>query len=417
MRLLYNFLLTLALPAILLKLMWRGRRAPAYRNYIGERLGRINPQLPSGAVVIHAVSVGETIAAKPLIVALKKKYPACPIVLTHMTPTGRAMGKRLFGESIFQHYLPYDYPWAIRPFLDKVAPKLVLMMETEVWPNWVLMCHKKETPIFLVNARLSGRSLKGYQRAKWLLPNIWPLWTEVLTQTEAHRKRFLELGVKKEAIQSVGQMKFDMVLDSKWIAEAKALQESIGLRAVWLIASSHEAEEALLAAAFAKISHALPQSLLIWVPRHPERFKPLYDALSKEHRVARRSQGDAIHHNTAIYLCDTMGDLLTMMAVAQVVVMAGSFKPIGGHNPLEPALLEKAIVTGLYTHNFEEIYADLKAKKALVEADSNTLAQVVISLLQNDQEASRLGQAAHGYLKAHQGATLRTMEAIQQYLR
>lgn len=415
-KLIYNTLLHLLLPAILLRLWWRGRKAPAYRKHIQERFGRACSHLPKDAIVIHAVSVGETVAAKPLIHALQTKYPTTPIILTHMTPTGRAMGNKLFGEQVSQYYLPYDFPWAIASFLRCVQPKMFLMMETEVWPNWIMACWQKNIPIGLINARLSEKSFQRYQKAAFLLPHIWPLWDFVLAQTQDHAARFLKLGVRADKLKVVGQMKFDLKLGEQDQTKAHQLKESFNARKTWLIASSHEAEEDLLLKAARHVAEKYPHALLVWVPRHPERFKSLGIKLNKYFNVQKRSEDAFLNKNTHVYLIDTMGELPAIMAACDVIVMAGSFSPIGGHNPLEAAMSQKAVITGPYVFNFEQVFEEMVEAKAVLTSDREHLAEHVCELLSHPERARCLGQAAWQYLNQHQGATELTVNLIRRYL-
>ncbi len=409
---LYQLLLGVAFPFILLRLLWRGRRSSAYYAGVAERFGFYKKKYPTGGVVIHAVSVGETMAAAPLIEALLKKGNT--IILTHMTPTGLACGKRLFEERVIHLYLPYDYSFAIKRFLDVFKPKQVIVMETEWWPNLYREVHARNIPLYIVNARLSEKSFKGYQRWQWFFKSVLACVTHVCAQAKNDAERLIALGVPKEKITITGNLKCDTDVPQSLKETAEVLRHSLNDRPAFAATSTHENEEEIVLDAFKILLQQYPHALLILVPRHPERFDAVYElCVSEDFRVRRRSAGDVITPETHIYLGDTMGEVLAYYGAVSVGFIGGSLVPVGGHNVLEAAQMDCAILTGPFLHNFKTVTDALLSRDAMaVVNDDASLAQAV-SLLWDDQtlrEARIIAAAA--YLQAEQGVLKKVMEVL-----
>ncbi|HLD68136.1 MAG TPA: lipid IV(A) 3-deoxy-D-manno-octulosonic acid transferase, partial [Pseudomonas sp.] len=395
-------------------------RAPAYRRRIGERFALGLPPLQPGGIWVHAVSVGESIAAAPMIRALQARYPHLPITVTCMTPTGSERIRALFGDSVQHCYLPYDLPWAAARFLQRVRPRLAVIMETELWPNHIQQCARRGIPVVLANARLSERSARGYGRfAKLTAPMLAQLsWIAVQTEVEA--ERFRSLGARPACVAVTGSIKFDLQIDPELPLRAAALraQWKAAGRPVWIAASTHAGEDELVLTAHRQLLARHPDALLILVPRHPERFGAVFELCRQAGFVTRRrSLGEAVEPGTAVLLGDTMGELLFLYALADLALVGGSLVPNGGHNLLEPAALGKPVLSGPHLFNFLEIAAQLRQAGALGEVrDATGLAEALRQLWADGATAEGMGQAGLAVLRANQGALARLLEGLEQRL-
>lgn len=421
-RTLYTLLFHLGLPLVALRLFLRGRKAPAYRERIGERFALGLPPLRPGGIWVHAVSVGESIAAAPMIRALLERYPQLPITVTCMTPTGSERIKAMFaGEPRIQHcYLPYDLPWAAGRFLDRARPKLAVIMETELWPNHIHQCSKRGIPVALANARLSERSARGYARFAGLTRPMLAQMSLIAVQTEAEAQRFRDLGARPECVEVTGSIKFDLKIDEQLLPRARALREQWGAaqRPVWIAASTHDGEDALVLAAHKQLLEMHGDALLILVPRHPERFDAVHALCREQFATVRRSSGAVVEAQTRVLLGDTMGELLFLYALADIAFVGGSLVPRGGHNPLEPAALALPVIMGPHVFNFLEISGMLKAAGALQEVDdAEGLAMAVRRLIELPRDARRMGEAGVAVMRANQGALQRLLEGLGALVR
>ena len=425
-RTLYSFLLHLALPLILLRLYLRSRQAPSYRQRLAERFALALPPLRPGGIWVHAVSVGESIAAAPLIRALRQRHPELPITVTCMTPTGSERIRALFDAEIragdVQHcYLPYDLPWAAARFLDRVRPKLAVIMETELWPNHIHQCARRGIPTVLANARLSERSARGYARFAGLTRPMLAKMDWIAAQTEAEAERFRRLGARAECVGVTGSIKFDLRIDPELQPRAKALRASWGAerRPLWIAASTHAGEDEQILAAHRQLLASHPDALLILVPRHPERFDAVHALCLREGlRTVRRSSGQPVTAQDQVLLGDTMGELLFLYALADVAFVGGSLVANGGHNLLEPAALGLPVLSGPHLFNFLEIAAQLREAGALGEVgDSEALAHRLQHLLDDPQVRRRMGQAGLQTLRANQGALQRLLGGVEKLLK
>jgi len=421
-RTLYSFLFHLGLPLVALRLWLRARKAPAYARRVGERFARGLPVLRPDGIWVHAVSVGESIAAAPMIRALLAKYPQLPITVTCMTPTGSERIKALFAdEPRIQHcYLPYDLPWAAARFLDAARPKLAVIMETELWPNHIHQCAKRGIPVALANARLSARSAKGYGRFARLTRPMLEEMSLIAVQTEAEAERFRQLGARPECVEVTGSIKFDLSIDPQLLVRAAELrgQWQAQERPVWIAASTHEGEDAVVLAAHRQLLGNYPNALLILVPRHPERFDSVF-ALCQEQGFAtvRRSSGEPVSAQTSVLLGDTMGELLFLYALADSAFVGGSLVPNGGHNLLEPAALCKPVLSGPHLFNFLEIAALMREAGALQEVeDAEGLAVAVQRLFELPRDAQKMGEAGLKVMRANQGALQRLLDGLGRLL-
>lgn len=421
-RTLYTFLFHLGLPLVALRLWLRARKAPAYRQRIGERFAMSLPPMQRSGIWVHAVSVGESIAAAPMIRALLAQYPELPITVTCMTPTGSERIKAMFAnEPRIQHcYLPYDLPWAAGRFLDHVQPRLGIIMETELWPNHIHQCSKRGIPVVLANARLSERSARGYGRfAKLTRPMLAEMdWFAV--QTEAEAQRFRDLGARPECVTVTGSIKFDLSIDPALLERAAGLREEWQAvqRPVWIAASTHAGEDESVLAAHRTLLLSHPDALLILVPRHPERFDSVHGLCQQQgFTTIRRSGAQAVTPDVSVLLGDTMGELLFLYALADTAFVGGSLVPNGGHNLLEPAALAKPVLSGPHLFNFLEIAALLRSAGALMEvSDSAALAGAVQRLFDQPGLAQTMAEAGLGVMKANQGALQRLLDGVGRFV-
>ncbi|MND66980.1 3-deoxy-D-manno-octulosonic acid transferase [compost metagenome] len=420
-RTLYTLLFHLGLPLVALRLFLRSRKAPAYAQRIGERFAINLPAMRTGGIWVHAVSVGESIAAAPMIRALLQAYPQLPITITCMTPTGSERVRAMFAdEPRIQHcYLPYDLPWAAGRFLDHLQPKLAVIMETELWPNHIHQCAKRGIPVALANARLSERSARGYARFAGLTRPMLAEMSLIAVQTETEAQRFLQLGARPECVQVTGSIKFDLSIDEHLLPRARDLraQWQASQRPLWIAASTHEGEDEVILAAHRQLLEHHADALLILVPRHPERFNSVFALCRQQLATVRRSTGEPVTADTSVLLGDTMGELLFLYALADIAFVGGSLVPNGGHNLLEPAALSLPVLSGPHLFNFLEIAAMLREAGALQEVDdAQGLAAEVRRLIELPQDAQRMGDAGRAVMKANQGALQRLLDGLERLI-
>lgn len=418
-RALYAALWWLALPLLPLRLWWRGRRESGYRERIGERFGRYRADAvpPTRDVYwIHAVSLGETRAAAPLIERLGRERPDAAILLTHMTATGRAAGRALYGDRVLQAWLPYDFAFAVRAFLRRFAPKAGLLMETEVWPNLVAVCADAGVPLFLVNARLSERSLRGYRRFSALTRPMFAALAGVAAQTPADASRLSLAGAREVAV--TGNLKFDAEVPATAADFGRVLRARIGPgRPIFVAASTRDGEEALLLDALAR--HRLPPlALTMIVPRHPQRFEAVASLLeAREIVFARRTDNQPVAASATVLLGDSLGELAGYYAAADVAFVGGSLLPLGGQNLIESLAIGTPTLVGPHTFNFEEATRRaVDAGAALRVPDADALVNEVARLLADAGERERLRGAALAFHSAHRGAAERLWQWLDARL-
>lgn len=412
---LYTLLLVLLLPYILFHLLWRARRQPEYLRHIGERFGFYRGKPATPLIWLHAVSVGETRAAVPLVAQLQARYPEHRILLTHMTPTGRETGRQLFGDRVLQCYLPYDFPFAVKRFLRHFKPEIGLLMETEIWFNLVQACKKNSVPLLLVNARMSEKSATKYARFKTLSRDSLQALTAIAAQTEADARRLAELGAP--SVKITGNLKFDVAVPQSAIDLGKKLRAQFGAeRPVFLAASTREGEEALIMEALAKID--IPDLLIVIVPRHPQRFDQVAAMLTQRGiRFQRRSDRQPVTPDTQVVLGDSMGEMFAYYAACDVAFIGGSLLPLGGQNLIEAAAMGKPVLIGPHTFNFAEVSElAVQAGAALRVANVEGLALTVGDLLKAPERIKAMSVAALAFSDRHRGATERLMALIEPFL-
>ncbi len=413
-RFLYTLLFHLLLPLVLLRLVWRSGRAPEYLRRVQERFGLGIPAM-KGGLWVHAVSVGETLAAAPLVNAWRRANPGQPVFVSTMTPTGSARVHALWGGSVRHAYAPYDLPWAWALFLHRVKPDVLVIMETELWPNMIHAAHERGIPVFLANGRLSERSAKGYAAAGWLTRPMLAWIARIAAQDEATASRFRALGVAEDRVVVTGSLKFDITPPADIEARAHELHVAWKLanRQVIVAASTHAGEDIPVLLAFAAIRARNKHALLILVPRHPERFESVATLVrQKKMGLARRSLGEPVTQETAVLLGDTMGELMLWYAMADVAFVGGSLLPVGGHNVLEPMALDVPTVSGPYIFNFQTIADELVAAGALQLVEAGDLSRVCNSLLDHPERANAQVTAARAVLAGNRGALQRQLDLI-----
>lgn len=412
-RYLYSALLYLLLPLIGLRLLWRARKQPEYLQKLGERFGFYERAGGLPVIWVHAVSVGETRAAAPLISALQTAWPGYQILLTCMTPTGRAAGREVYGDSVIQAYLPYDYPGAVARFLRHFRPQFGLLMETEIWPNLLAASAQRKVPLFLVNARLSERSARGYQRFSALSGPAFRALQGIAAQTAADAGRLSLLGA--DPVSVAGNLKFDVEPDAAKLALGDGWRTALAGRAICLAASTREGEEAALLAAWRTL--ARPDILLVIVPRHPQRFAEVASLVEGAGFSLERRSQSLPTAATAVWLGDSMGEMPAYYRMADVALIGGSLAPLGGQNLIEAAACACPVLIGPHTFNFKQATEDAIAEGAARRiVDAQDWANAVDELLGDPVALAGMREAALRFSGVHRGATRRTLDFIRQQL-
>ena len=419
LRLLYSVMWWLALPAVLLRLWWRGRKEPGYRQHVPERLG-FYPRAGHDQAIpkflwVHAVSVGETRAAEPLITAMLDAYPDYSILLTHMTATGRATGQTLFGYTsrVVQSYLPYDAGWMIERFLRHFAPHVCVLIETEVWPNLVAQCERYKVPVALVNARLSERSLRRGRKFATLMAEAAHGVSCIGAQTDDDAVRLRQLGA--DQIQVTGNIKFDIAPPDFMLHVGADMRQQIGNRPILLCASTRQGEEELILDALVQ-SNICVNLLVIIVPRHPQRFDEVANmVMARGLPLWRRSalDGKQLPSEIKVLLGDTMGEMFAYYTACDVAFIGGSLLPLGGQNLIEACAVGKPVLVGPYTFNFAAVTEQACiVGAALRVADATDMFNIFMRLLRVDKELMTMSQQAKSFAQRHRGATMRTMRLL-----
>jgi 3-deoxy-D-manno-octulosonic-acid transferase len=412
---LYNTLWRALLPLALGRLLLRGIRARGYWRRWGERLGWAPFGPLHGSIWIHAVSVGEVMAALPLIHSLAEQHPDRPVVVTTTTPTGSQRVRDKLGDSVHHCYLPLDLPGPVRRFLGRARPALAVILETELWPNLLLAARRRGVPVVVANGRLSARSLRGYRRVRGLVTPVLA-GVHIEAQSEADAERFRALGAPSVAV--AGNLKYDREPDADARERGRALRAEWGQRPVWIAASTREGEEEAVLGAHGLVREAHPDALLVLVPRHPERFEAVAELVTREGWVrARRSVGEAVTAATAVYVADTMGELEMLYATADVAFVGGSLVPTGGQNPLEPAALGLPILYGPHRFHFAEVSERLAEAGALRGVEGpESLGRSVAALLDDGERRQEVGERARGVVAANRGARAHLMGVCERLL-
>jgi 3-deoxy-D-manno-octulosonic-acid transferase len=444
--LIYRVLLLLLLPVLLIFFLIRSKNNKAYRERLLERLGLFPQPAKQGGIVVHAASVGEVIALKSFIEKLLLTYPDLPITVTSFTPTGSAQITKIFGDRVQHGYLPLDLFPCTALFLRRLKPKMMIFMETELWPNLISQCSNKGIKLLLINGRLSSKSLTSYQKVTPLIEPCINRFDKILTQSRENLQHFLQLGADTQRCINSGNLKFDISINkqvmTKKVELAKLLfsESEQPNRTTLLVASTHQGDEDIALAAFKSLLEQYPELLLILVPRHPERFEQVANLCLEQGLTLARRSNNTVINNEQVWLLDSLGELMAAYALSDVVTMGGSFNKIGGHNPLEPALFNKPIIVGHNMSNFNEIMQQLRQEQAIIElsgelsdelanesvkglSDSATasgaatqLAHEVSQLLQHPEQQKVLGDNALKVVLANQGASDKTLSQVKALL-
>lgn len=414
LRGLYSLALYLLLPITVYHLIWRGFRVREYFKRWDERYASYPESGGQPRVWLHAVSVGEVNAAAPLVNALRQQRPDIRWIITTITPTGSERVRALWGDALDHVYLPYDVPGSVGRFLEHFRPSLALILETELWPNMLFGCRDRRIPVYILNARLSARSLRGYRVLRPLIGRALRTVTCVAAQSQADAERFVELGARPEQVRALGNLKFDITPpDPAQVLETFRTHVP-QTRPVWIAASTHEGEEAAVVDIHRQLRQRHPDALLLWAPRHPERFAKV-EALAREQgwTVATRREQQWPGKANEVFVIDTLGELMAFYACAQVAFVGGSLQPIGGHNLLEPAAMGTPALTGPHLHNFAEISRRMEEAGAVeICADAATVGAEIERLLADAEARARMIDAGRALVANGRGALQQTLALI-----
>jgi 3-deoxy-D-manno-octulosonic-acid transferase len=412
----YHLLLAVILPLYRLRVWQRSRHQIDYAQEVAQRFGGFAPARTQGAVWIHAVSVGETNAAQPVIQFFLDQGRV--VLVTNTTRTGQARLRQFFGERVESVFLPVDTVGLMTQFFDHYQPRVIGLIETELWPNLLAIAHQRHIPTILLNARLSAKSAKGYAKFAAITRPMLEQLTQIAAQDQATADRFIALGAPAHRVVVTGSLKFDLQPPVAALQLAEQLRQTWALagRTIVVAASTHEPEENQIINIFKALHQRYPQSCLIVVPRHPERFDRVAELIvEKGWTLARRSAGQAIDADTAVYLADSMGELWTWYALAQMAFVGGSIAATGGHNPLEPARLGVPVVMGSHTFNFAQIVQSLIDAGGLVQVpEVSGVYATFAEWCEHPSLAQQVGQCGRAMLEANQGALARQLALIQQ---
>lgn len=417
LRALYSATLYLLAPITIYHLIWRGFRQPAYFERWDERYASYPPGTESAPVWLHAVSVGEVNAAAPLVDTLLRDHPRLRVVVTTITPTGSERVQALWGDAVVHVYLPYDLPGAVARFLAHFRPALALIVETELWPNLLFGCRDRGIPAFILNARLSARSLRGYRALRPLIRRALGSVRLVAAQSREDARRFVQLGAAAQRVVVTGNLKFDTppLDDAAFVRDFRSRRAAPG--PVWIAASTHEDEEAAVLEAHRAVLARHPQALLVWAPRHPERFRPVAQRLREAGMTVACRSEQAWPTRQQAFVVDTLGELARFYACADVAFVGGSLQPVGGHNLLEPAATRTAILTGPHLHNFADIARRLREADGLrIVPSAPELGTALLDLLGDPALRQRMAGNAHRLLEEGRGALRRTVDLIEPSL-
>ena len=421
-RIFYSFALILISPLIVFYLyVLRGKKNKGYRAHFKERFGFVSKSLFTSKgkpLVVHCASVGEVLAAAPLIKALQKQHPQLNILITCNTPTGREQIINQFKNTVACSYLPMDFPFSTARFLKRINPQALCILETELWPNLMAISHKKNTPVLVLNARLSEKSQQGYQKVAKLTQIIMRSITVLASHNKKDAARFIELGLTPSKSHVTGSIKFDINPSNEQLASVANLKAEYKTqeRFVWVAGSTHPLEHEMILNAHQQLLKKHPNSLLVIAPRHPEQFDKVADTLAQSTlSFSRRSNNN--YQNEQVLLADTLGELQCLYGAGNVSYVGGSLIRRGGHNPLEAAAFSVGVITGPHTYNFDHVYPELiKLKGAVVVENTDELATQLINLSQNTKACQTLGNKAQQCVLKNQGAIKKTLTIINQYL-
>ncbi len=419
MHRLYQLISYLAAPLVALILFWKGLGNRAYWERFEERFGFGRSRLPKPGIWVHAVSVGEVVAASSLINALLQRYPDIPVVVTTTTPTGARRVQDLFGDRVLHSYAPYDMLGSVRRFFRRMQPRLAIVIETELWPNMFAECGARGVPLVLANARISPRSVGRYRRFIGLFRDALSHGIVIAAQSSRDAERFISLGADPQRTVVTGNLKADMVFPPGMIEAGTGFRrEHLAGRPVWVAASTHAGEEEVALDAHQSVQARLPEAMLLLVPRHPERFGGVADLLQRRgFAFRRRSMGELPSAADNVYLVDSLGELPLFYAAADVAFVAGSLVPVGGHNLLEPAALALPVLAGPHNFNAQDIANLLMEAGALeIVADGKALGSAVGALLEDPVMRQSRGEQARRVVEESGGALDKLLGLVEPLL-
>jgi 3-deoxy-D-manno-octulosonic-acid transferase len=419
MRVIYVMLTYLLAPLVMAMEGWKSIWQPDYRGRLAPRLGFIEPQPTAGSLWLHAVSVGEVQAAAGLIRALRQRFPDVPVVVSTGTPTGAQRAKALFGDSVRHCYLPYDLPGAVNRFLDRIRPRVAIILETEIWPTLYDALGRRRIPLVIASARLSVRSVGRYRRLTSLFRETLSHGVLIGAQTVADAERFRAIGAAPERVEVTGNVKFDIEIPADTVAAGRGFRARCAAqRPTWIAGSTHEGEEEAVLAAHSVVCERHPSALLILVPRHPQRFEAVRGLLRRRGtEFSQRSAGAEPSESDTVFLVDTLGELQIFYAASDVAFVGGSLVPIGGHNLLEPAVLGVPMLSGPHTQNAQDVADLLEQCGALrLVRSSKELAQCVTEWFDDPELARRDGARGLAAVAQSRGAVERLVAMIAPLL-
>ena len=417
---LYSLVLTLAIPVTLYHLIWRGMRQREYLQRWSERYAWFGDRLQlDGTIWVHAVSVGEVLAARPLIDALRERHPGRPLLVTTITPTGSGRVRAIWGDAVHHVYLPYDLPGMVKRFLDHARPALAVIVETEIWLNLYVECGRRGIPLAMVNARLSERSLRGYLPLRRLSALALQATRLVAAQSDADARRLQRIGAEPQRVVVTGNLKYDLRLPGDAEERAERWRESWGpARPVWIAASTHAPEEEAVLAMHRRVLAQFPDALLVWAPRHPERFADVTAAARDAGLRVRTRRGHVLASpETQVCVLDTIGELGGFFGTADVAFVGGSLCEVGGHNVLEPAAMAVPSIVGPHTFNFADVTERLVEAGAVLQvADADAVGTAVIDLLSATPRRLAMGAAGRAQVSQLAGALSQTLSLLDDVL-
>lgn len=419
MRGLYTLLIYLVTPLLLLLLLFRGLRDRGWLQRWPQRFGWFDPPGKTGGIVVHAVSVGEVNAAGTLVKALSRRFPERPLCLTTFTPTGSDRVQNLFPDEVFHVFVPLDLPGAVKRFFDRVQPSLLIIMETEIWPNLYFEAKRRGIPVMIANARISKRSIRSYLRFKRMTTAALSQVSYIAAQSKLDARRLIEIGADETRLEVTGNLKFDVELPHGLLEQGEAIRQAWGAKRLVLLAgSTHKGDEKPVLEAFKRLLRQFPEALLVLVPRHPERS-------GRVAQLTRTCGLTVCLHSELIdcppsaqcYIVDAMGELLRCYAACDVAFVGGSLEPIGGHNALEPAALAKPVLLGPHTFNFEDITTQLLDRGAAIRVNNaRDLEAATARLFKQPDLRNQMGRAGLDLVKNGQGALERTLEIVEELI-